>query len=159
MYTPSFHSFPILVTHFLDTVCAKDAYKTEGVGCCQAGGLLTTVCLPDLKTLFVFNLTYLSTLTFSPCLQVLKEWWELAWDTMVLEGGWLRTGENAFIFLNKKSTPNSLATVRSSWTTVCIVCACVCMYLCLHICMYMVMYLVCVYVHVLHVWEFTCCPG
>lgn len=50
MYPLSFHSFPILVTHFLDTVCAKDAYPIEAGSCFQAEDLLTTICLPDFET-------------------------------------------------------------------------------------------------------------
>lgn len=68
---------------------------------------------------------------------------------------------NAFIFLIKNPTPNSLATVRSSWTPVCSICACVCMHLCVCMCEHMCMYMgyVCVCLCVLHIWGFTCFPG
>lgn len=71
---------PHSVTHFLDTLRAKDAHKTEAGSCCLAEELVTTVSLPDFEMLFIskfwalsiLKLTYFSILTFPPCLSMLQ---------------------------------------------------------------------------------------
>lgn len=69
-----FSFLPHSVTRFLDTLCAKDAHKTE------AEELVTIVSLHDFETLFIFKFwalsilkqTYCSILTFPPCLSMLQ---------------------------------------------------------------------------------------
>lgn len=75
-----FSFLPHSVTHFLDTLCAKDAHKTEAVSCCLAEELVATVSLPDFETMFIFKFQalsilkqiYFSILTFPPCLPMLQ---------------------------------------------------------------------------------------